>query len=181
VFRTVPLSIIKRFSLYTQQCICHTDLLTACEQQAVSKSVWHIPSLCVQWKTHDDGQRNCPKHAEFYSKNNFEKLVHLVGFILRIYHDAPSPERQKCWKFQESVTKNKERNKHWIPQKAACPLVAPLWRLFCALSAPIQTSHKPNVQDGPKVGIQYIVNYRTPTFGPSCIKQTSINWHTALV
>ena len=28
-------------------------------------------------------QRNCTKHVEFYSKNKFEKLVHLVGFILR--------------------------------------------------------------------------------------------------
>ena len=51
--------------------------------QAVSKPVWRIPLLCVQWKTPDDGQRNCPKHVEFHSKNKFEKLVHLVGFILR--------------------------------------------------------------------------------------------------
>ena len=43
----------------------------------------NIPLLCVQWKTSDDGQRNCPKHVEFYSKNKFEKLVHLVGFIVR--------------------------------------------------------------------------------------------------
>ena len=35
-------------------------------------------------ETTDDGQRNCPKHVEFYSKNKFEKLVHLVGFIIRI-------------------------------------------------------------------------------------------------
>ena len=35
-------------------------------------------------KTPDDGQRNCPKHVGFYSKNKFEKLVHLVGFITRI-------------------------------------------------------------------------------------------------
>jgi hypothetical protein len=28
--------------------------------QAVSKPVWHIPSLSVQWITPDDGQRNCP-------------------------------------------------------------------------------------------------------------------------
>ena len=27
----------------------------------------------------------CPKHEEFYSKNKFEKLVHLVGFIIRKY------------------------------------------------------------------------------------------------
>ena len=45
-------------------------------------------------KTVDDGQRNCPKYVEFYSKNKFEKLVHVVGFIIRIYHDARSPERQ---------------------------------------------------------------------------------------
>jgi len=44
--------------------------------------------LCVQCKTPDDGQRNCPKHLEFHSKNKFEKLVHLVGFIVQIYHDA---------------------------------------------------------------------------------------------
>ena len=60
--------------------ICHTGLLTACEQdqdgtswscsQAVYKSVWHIPMLRVQWKTPDDGQRKCPKHVEFLSKIN---------------------------------------------------------------------------------------------------------------
>ena len=77
--------------------ICHRGLLTACEQdqdgtavpsrscsQAVSKFLWHIPLLCVQWKTSDDGQRNCPKHVEFYSQNRFEKLVRLVGFNIRM-------------------------------------------------------------------------------------------------
>jgi hypothetical protein len=53
--------------------------------QAVSKSVWHIPLLCVQWKTPDDGQRNCPKHIVFYSKNKFEKLVHLVFLFLILF------------------------------------------------------------------------------------------------
>ena len=87
-------------SVHHQECFTvhtavHTGLLTACEQdqygvpswscsQSVSKPVWHIPLLCVQWNTPDDGQRNCPKHVEFYSKNKFEKLVHLVGFIIRI-------------------------------------------------------------------------------------------------
>jgi len=47
-----------------------------------------------QWCMSDE-QRNCPKHVEFYSKNKFEKLVHLVGFIIRIYHDARSPESQR--------------------------------------------------------------------------------------
>jgi hypothetical protein len=51
----------------------------------VSKPVWHtsIPLLCVQWNTPDEWQRNCPKHVEFHSKNKFEKLAHLVGFIVR--------------------------------------------------------------------------------------------------
>jgi len=39
------------------------------------------------------------EHAEFYSKNKFEKLVHLVGFIIRIYHDARSPELQITSKY----------------------------------------------------------------------------------
>jgi len=34
-------------------------------------------------KTPDDGQRNCLKHAEFHPKNKFEKLMYLVGFIIR--------------------------------------------------------------------------------------------------
>jgi len=38
--------------------------------------------VCTERYTPDDGQRNCPKHVEFYSKNKFEKLVHL-GFIIR--------------------------------------------------------------------------------------------------
>ena len=52
-------------------------------EQDVNKPVWHIPLLCVQWKTPDDGQRNCSKHVEFYSKKKFEKLVHLVWFYYK--------------------------------------------------------------------------------------------------
>ena len=63
------------------------ETLLFCRELAVCKTVWHIPLLCVQWKTPDDGQRNCPKHIEFYSKNKFEKLVHLFGFIIRMKCD----------------------------------------------------------------------------------------------
>ena len=77
------------FSLYTQQWYMSyrfADSLQAgsgCSiLSAVSKTVWHIPLLCVQWKSPNDGQRNCLKHVEFYSKNKFEKLLHLVGFII---------------------------------------------------------------------------------------------------
>ena len=76
------------FSLYTQQWYISYKFdetgwkpvpSWSCSQ-AVSKPVWYIPLLCVQWKTPGDGQRNCPKHEEFHSENKFEKLVHLVDF-----------------------------------------------------------------------------------------------------
>ena len=41
--------------------------------------------LCVPCYTPDDGQRNCPKQVEFYSRKEFEKLAYLVSFIIRIY------------------------------------------------------------------------------------------------
>ena len=63
---------------------------------------------CVQWKTPDDGHRNCPKHVEFYSKNKFDKLVHLVGFIIRIYHDTRSPERQNIVYSEKLLTMDRE-------------------------------------------------------------------------
>jgi len=79
------------FSLYTQQWYISYKFdetgwkpvpSWSCSQ-AVSKPVWYIPLLCVQWKTPCDGQRKCPKHVDFHSKNKFEKSVHLVGFIIR--------------------------------------------------------------------------------------------------
>jgi len=61
--------------------------------------------LCIQYWTPDYVQKTCPKHVEFYSKNKFAKLVHFVGFIIRIYHDARSSECQimhfyKCVQLQ---------------------------------------------------------------------------------
>ena len=65
----------------------------SCQQACMT---YHTPLLCIQWKTPENGHRNCPKLVEFYSKNKFEELVHLVGFIIRTYHDARSSEREIC-------------------------------------------------------------------------------------
>jgi hypothetical protein len=35
----------------------------------------------VQWRTPDDGQRNCSKHVESLEKNKFRKISASVGFI----------------------------------------------------------------------------------------------------
>ena len=83
MFRTAPLSIIRSSSLYTQQWyiygiqVCwqfasriRTVLVPSWScSQAVSRPVWHIPLLCVQWNT-----------CRVLFQNKFEKLVHLVGF-----------------------------------------------------------------------------------------------------
>jgi len=105
MFRTVPLSIIRGFSLYTQQWYMSYSFVDSLRAGSGWNSVLILFASCQQTcmtytiavctvKTPDDGQRNCPKHIKFYSKNKFEKLVHLVVFIIRIYHDARSPERQ---------------------------------------------------------------------------------------
>ena len=41
-----------------------------------------MPVPNVQWKTPDDGQRNCPKHVEFRTRINLEISV-CVGFIVK--------------------------------------------------------------------------------------------------
>jgi len=86
MFRTVSLSIISSFSLYAQQWYMSYRLADSLwtNQYAIYHCCMHSE------KTADDGQRNCPKHVQFHSKNKFEKLVHLVGFVIRIYHDARS-------------------------------------------------------------------------------------------
>ena len=52
--------------------ICHTGLLTACERDQ--------DGTCLVLLLN-----SCTKHGEFHYKNKFEKLVHLVGFIIRMY------------------------------------------------------------------------------------------------
>jgi len=95
MFRTVPRSIIRSYSLHTAM-VCVIQVMSyslwaesgwkavpswSCSQ-AVSKPVWHITLLCAHWKTPDYGPRNCPKHVGFHSKNKFEQLEHPVGFII---------------------------------------------------------------------------------------------------
>ena len=63
--------------------------------------------LCIQHET-DDGQKTCPKYLEFYSKNKFEKFVHLVSvrfFLLRILRVALRYRR----KGQRNIGRPKKR------------------------------------------------------------------------
>jgi hypothetical protein len=81
MFRTVSLSIIRSFSLYTQQwyMMFHPD-----PARMLSAKLYDINHCCVySEKSPDDGQRNCPKHVEFHFQNKYEKLLHLVDFTVR--------------------------------------------------------------------------------------------------
>jgi len=61
----------------------------------LSANLCDITLLCVQLKPVDDVTEELSETCRiFYFKNKFEKLVHLVGFIIRIYHDVRSPEHQ---------------------------------------------------------------------------------------
>jgi len=86
MFQTVPLSIIRSFSLYTQQWYMSyrfADILWAGSGWNTVPSCSYTTAMCKA-ENSDDGRRNCMKHIEFHSKKlNFEKLVHLVGFITR--------------------------------------------------------------------------------------------------
>ena len=90
MFRTVPLSVIRSFSLYTQQWYMSYRFA----DRKLKPNPYVLP--CVQWKTADDGQRNCPKHVEFYSKNEFEKLLHLVGFRIRWAGHVARMSEESC-------------------------------------------------------------------------------------
>ena len=48
----------------------------------------------LQARGGDEQDQDVPKHVDFYFKNRFEKLIHLIGFIKGIYHDIRSPEHQ---------------------------------------------------------------------------------------
>jgi len=50
----------------------------------LSANLYDIYHCCVYSEKLLMMDTGTPKHVEFYSKNKFEKLVHLVGFVIRI-------------------------------------------------------------------------------------------------
>jgi len=85
----------------------------------LSANLYDIYCCCVYSENPpDDGQRNCPKHVEFHSKNKFEKLVHLVGFIIR------NKENMFHFVFMDQ----------WFPQQVVFPYVAKKEGASCAFS-----------------------------------------------
>jgi len=53
-------------------------LLASCKQTCMTYTIAVFTVKNSWWWTEE-----LPKHVDFYSKNKFKKLVHLVGFIIR--------------------------------------------------------------------------------------------------
>ena len=94
MFRTVPLSIIRSISLYTQQwCMSYrfADSLRAGSGWSsvlilLASCMTYTIAVCTVKKIPDDGQEDLSEtRRSFFQKNKFEKLVRLVGFIIRIH------------------------------------------------------------------------------------------------
>jgi len=95
MFRTGTLSIITSIStLYTlNSYLSSLGLLASATRlngtswscsQAVSKTcMTYIPLLCVQWKNSWWWTEELSETCRVLFQNKFEKLVHLVGFIIR--------------------------------------------------------------------------------------------------
>jgi len=68
--------------------ICQAGLITAFKHDVLVLESCHQTCVAytmpnVQWKTPDEGQRNCPKHVEFLDKIKFGKSVRLLVLLKR--------------------------------------------------------------------------------------------------
>ena len=59
-------------------------------------------------------------NVEFYSKNKFEKLVHMVGLIIRIYQDARSDGCQMNFSLQNVSSNTHIQNNMVIERISPC-------------------------------------------------------------
>ena len=99
MFRTVPLSTMTIF--FSVHTAIHTGLLTACEQcqdglillASCQRSLYDIYHSCVYREKLLMIDRGTVRNMQrFITKINLRNSVHLIGFIIRIYHDARSQE-----------------------------------------------------------------------------------------
>ena len=104
MLRTIPLSIIRSSSLYTRQWYMSyrfTDSLRAGSGRSVLILLASCQQICMTYTIGVCTVKNSWWWTEELSEafrvslqNKFEKSVHLLGFIIRIYHDARSLECQ---------------------------------------------------------------------------------------
>jgi hypothetical protein len=92
------------------------DVPSCCCSKAIYKPVWHIPLLNVQWCTPDDGQRNFRKCRVSF-QNEFEKLVHALGFTITKLVSRRFDERSVVFKRQAVQEEFLRLHTIWISRK----------------------------------------------------------------
>ena len=105
MFRTVPLSIIRSFSLYTQQWYMSYSFADSWRAGSgfhldPARKLYDIYHYCVYSEKLLMMDRGTVRNMWSFIQNKFENLVHLFRFIIRICHDARSHERKilpVCW------------------------------------------------------------------------------------
>ena len=104
MYRTIPLSIIRSFSLYTQQwymAFRFIDSLRAGSRfhpdpaRKLSANVYDIYHCCVYNEKLLMMDKGIVRYMLSFIQNKFEKLVHLGGFIIGICHDELSHKSKK--------------------------------------------------------------------------------------
>jgi len=65
-------------------------LLASCQQTCMT----YTTAVCTVKKLLMMDRETVRNMYSFIPENKFEKLAHLVGFVVRIYHDARPHERQ---------------------------------------------------------------------------------------
>jgi hypothetical protein len=103
MFQTVPLSMFRCFSLYTQQrymSYSFTDTFSRIRMEhsepawKLSTNLYDIYHCCVYSKNSWWWTKELSEICRVPFQNKFEKSVHLVGFIIRICRDAQSHEHK---------------------------------------------------------------------------------------
>ena len=88
MFRAGFLSFIRSLALYTQQWVYDIQVMLT----AVSITCMTYTYCCVHSSRHLMTDRETVRNMQSsIPKNKFEKLVHLVGFIIRIYPTMHGP------------------------------------------------------------------------------------------
>jgi hypothetical protein len=153
MLRAVPLSIIRSsFTVHSALVyVCHTGLNTAFEQDqdgtavpswSCSKAVWQIPVPSVQWMNSWWWAGELSETCRVSWQNKFEKLVHLVGYIIKKQRTVLIIRHKKHWTFKHPSSRfaGTSVSEHGVIFKGLFHYVIPLLRhSYCTATLKINS------------------------------------------
>ena len=134
--------------------------------QAVCKPVWHIPLLCVQWKNSWWCTEELFETCRVSFQNKFEKLVHLVDFIIRNLSRCTVTWTSKSWKSHRRAKQHRRVYFSYViklKQQAVCP------------SDTLPAASENNVNPGPAKFVEYFVTKIWKIYGEKALSGGTLN------